>query len=62
MTDFSFSPSDFNATEITVVANSIAAKQFLSDRIGSGCVSVNVPKSSAPALAEVLESQNLTYQ
>ena len=62
MTDFSFSPSDFNATEITVVANTIAAKQFLSDRIGNGCVSVNVPKSSAPALTEVFESEGLSYQ
>ena len=62
MTDFTFTPSDFNATEILVVANTPAAKQFLSDRIANGCLSVNVPKSSAPALAEVLESEKLSYQ
>jgi hypothetical protein len=62
MTDFTFSPSDFNATEITVVANTVAAKQFLSQRIANGCVSVNVPKSSAPSLAEVFETEGLSYQ
>jgi hypothetical protein len=61
MTDFTFSPADFNATEITVVANTIAAKQFLSQRIADGCVSVNLPKSSAPALAEVFETEGLSY-
>jgi hypothetical protein len=61
MTDFTFSPTDFNATEMTVVANTIAAKQFLSHRIADGCVSVNVPKSAAPSLAEVFETEGLSY-
>ena len=32
MTDFTFSPADFNATEITVVANTPDGKQYLAER------------------------------
>ena len=61
MTDFSFLPSDFSATEITILANTQDAKQYLAERYGSGCVSINVRKSAAPELADSFEFQNLTY-
>jgi CDP-glycerol glycerophosphotransferase (TagB/SpsB family) len=61
MTDFSFLPSDFSATEITILANTQDAKQYLAKRYGFGCVSINVRKSAAPELADSFEFQNLTY-
>ena len=61
MVDFTFLPSDFNSTEITVVANTKDAKQYLAERYGFGCVSVNVRKSAAPELADSFEFQNLSY-
>jgi len=61
MTDFSFLPSDFASTEITILANTQDAKQYLAERYGFGCVSINVRKSAAPELADSFEFQNLTY-
>jgi hypothetical protein len=61
MTDFSFLPSDFTSTEITILANTQDAKQYLAERYGFGCVSINVRKSAAPELADSFEFQNLTY-
>jgi CDP-glycerol glycerophosphotransferase (TagB/SpsB family) len=61
MTDFSFLPSDFSATEITILANTQDAKQYLAERYGFGCASINVRKSAAPELADSFEFQNLTY-
>ena len=61
MTDFSFLPSDFSATEITILANTQDAKQYLAERYGFGCVSINVRKSAAPELADSFEFQNLTF-
>jgi len=62
MTDFTFSPADFNATEITVVANTSAAKQFFADRFGFGCVAVNVRKSAAPEFADRIEAAGFSFQ
>jgi len=61
MTDFSFLPSDFSATEITLVANTQIAKAHLTDHFGLGCVSVNIRKSAAPDLADSFEFQGLSY-
>ena len=61
MTDFTFSPADFNATEITVVANTSDAKEYLAQRYGVGCVSINIRKSAAPEFADSFEFQNLSY-
>jgi hypothetical protein len=61
MVDFTFLPSDFNSTEITVVANSNDAKQYLAERYGFGCVSLNVRKSAGPELADSFEFQGLSY-
>jgi hypothetical protein len=61
MVDFIFLPSDFNSTEITVVANSKDAKQYLAERYGFACVSLNVRKSAAPDLADSFEFQGLSY-
>jgi len=61
MADFTFLPSDFNSTEITVVANSKDAKQYLAERYGFACVSLNVRKSAAPELADSFEFQDLSY-
>jgi hypothetical protein len=61
MTDFSFLPSDFASIEITILANTQDAKQYLAERYGFGCVSINVRKSAAPELADSFEFQNLTY-
>jgi hypothetical protein len=61
MTDFSFLPSDFSATEITLVANTPIAKAHLAERFGLGCVSVNIRKSAAPDLADSFEFQGLSY-
>ena len=61
MTDFTFSPTDFNATEITVVANTPEGKQYLADRYGIGCVAINICKSAAPDLADSFEFQGLSY-
>lgn len=61
MADFTFLPSDFNSTEITVVANTQYAKEYLAERYGVGCVSLNVRKSSAPEFADSFEFQGLSY-
>ena len=61
MADFTFLPSDFKSTEITVVANSKDAKQYLAERYGFGCVSLNVRKSAAPELADSFEFQGLSF-
>jgi hypothetical protein len=61
MTDFTFSPADFNATTILVVANTSEAKEYLAQRYGVGCVSVEIRKSSAPEFADSFEFQNLSY-
>lgn len=61
MVDFTFLPSDFNSTEITVVAISKDAKQYLAERYGFGCVLLNVRKSAAPELADSFEFQGLSY-
>jgi hypothetical protein len=62
MTDFTFSPTDFSATQITVVANTPDAKQYLAERYGFACVSINIRKSAAPELADLFEFQGLSYQ
>jgi len=61
MTDFTFSPADFNATTILVVANTLDAKQYLAERYGLGCVSVEIRKSAAPEFADSFEFQGLSY-
>lgn len=61
MTDFTFSPADFNATTILVVANTPDAKQYLAVRYGLGCVSVEIRKSAAPEFADSFEFQGLSY-
>lgn len=62
MTDFSFLPTDFASTEITVVANTQDAKQYLAERYGFACVSINIRKSAAPEFADSFEFQGLSYQ
>ena len=61
MTDFSFSPTDFAATQITVVANTAVALEYLAERYGFACVSINIRKSAAPELADSFEFQGLSY-
>ena len=61
MTDFTFSPTDFNSTTILVVANTLDAKQYLAERYGFGCVSIEVRKSAAPEFADSFEFQGLFY-
>jgi hypothetical protein len=61
MTDFTFSPADFSATEITVVANTPDGKKYLAERYGFACVSINIRKSAAPDLADSFEFQGLSY-
>jgi hypothetical protein len=62
MTDFTFTPTDFNATQILVVANTQDAKQYLAERYGFACVSINIRKSAAPDLADSFAFQGLSYQ
>tara|TARA_R110000868_G_scaffold158906_1_gene387258 strand:+ start:473 stop:661 length:189 start_codon:yes stop_codon:yes gene_type:complete len=62
MTDFTFSPTNFNATTITVVANTPEALEYLAERYGFACISINVRKSAAPDLADLFEFQGLSYQ
>ena len=61
MTDFTFSLPDFAATQITVVANTQEALQYLAERYGFACVSINIRKSAAPELADSFEFQGLSY-
>lgn len=61
MTDFTFSPSDFNATEITVVANTPEGLQYLAERHGFACISINIRKSAAPDLSDSFVFQGLSY-
>jgi hypothetical protein len=61
MTDFTFSPTDFSATTITVVANTTDAKEYLAQRYGAGCVSLEIRKSAAPEFADSFEFQGLSY-
>ena len=61
MTDFTFLPTDFNSTEITVVANTNLAKEYLAKWYGLGCVAINIRKSAAPSVADSLEFEGLSY-
>jgi len=61
MTDFTFSPTDFSATTILVIANTTDAKEYLAQRYGIGCVSIEVRKSAAPEFADSFEFQGLSY-
>jgi len=61
MTDFTFFPTDFNSTRILVIANTIDAKEYLAQRYGVGCVSIEVRKSAAPEFADSFEFQGLSY-
>ena len=61
MTDFTFSPTDFSTTTILVVANTTDAKDYLAQRYGIGCVSVEIRKSAAPEFADSFEFQGLSY-
>ena len=61
MTDFTFLPSDFSSTTITLVANTPDGKQYLAERYGFAAVSIQIRKSAAPELADSLEFQGLTY-
>jgi len=61
MTDFTFSPTDFSATTILVIANTIDAKEYLAQRYGVGCVSIEVRKSATPEFADSFEFQGLSY-
>ena len=61
MTDFTFVPADFSATQITVVANTPAGKEYLAERYGLACISINIRKSAAPDLADSFEFQGLSY-
>ena len=61
MTDFTFSFTDFNATTILVVANTTDAKDYLAQRYGVGCISIEVRKSAAPDFADSFEFQGLSY-
>lgn len=61
MPDFSFLPANFAATEITLVANTNLAKEYLAKWYGVGCVAINIRKSSAPSVADSLEFEGLTY-
>jgi len=61
MTDFTFSPTDFASTQITVVANTPVALEYLAERYGFACVSINIRKSAAPDLADSFEFQGLSY-
>jgi hypothetical protein len=61
MVDFIFLNTDFNSTDITVVANTKDAKEYLAERYGFGCVSLNVRKSKALEFADSFEFQKLTY-
>jgi hypothetical protein len=61
MTDFTFSLTDFNATTILVVANTSDAKEYLAQRYGVGCVSIEIRKSAAPDFADSFEFQQLSY-
>ena len=61
MTDFTFSPADFSATTITVVANTPDALEYFAERYGFACISINVRKSAAPELADSFEFQGLSY-
>ena len=61
MTDFTFLPTDFNSNEITVVANTNLAKEYLAKWYGLGCVAINIRKSAAPSVADSLEFEGLSY-
>ena len=61
MTDFTFQISDFNSTEITIIANTQDAKEYLAERYGIGCVSLVVRKSAAPDFADSFEFQQFSY-
>ena len=61
MTDFTFTPADFSATQITVVANTPDGLQYLAERYGFACISINIRKSAAPELADSFEFQGLSY-
>ena len=63
MTDFTFSSTaDFNATTVTLIANTPAALTFFAERFGVGCISVQIRKSEGLELAEAFASQGLSYQ
>jgi hypothetical protein len=58
MTDFTFQISDFNSTEITIIANTQDAKEYLAERYGIAVflwLFVNLPRQ---ILQTVLNSSN----
>ena len=48
-------------SEITVVANTNLAKEYLAKWYGLGCVAINIRKSAAPSVADSLEFEGLSY-
>jgi hypothetical protein len=61
MTDFTFSSPTFNATTILMVAKTEIAKEYLAQRFGIGCISIEILKSAAPYFVKSLESQSFTF-
>lgn len=61
MADFTFLPTHFNATEITLVANTQEAKNYLAERYGFACISLIIRKSSAPEFADSFTFLGLDY-
>jgi hypothetical protein len=44
-----------------VVANTPDGLQYLAERYGFACISINIRKSAAPDLADSFEFQGLSY-
>lgn len=61
MADFTFLSTDFNATEITVVANTRYAKEYLAECYGVGFVSLKVRKSEVQEFVDSFQFQGLSY-
>lgn len=59
--DFLISGLDFSATEITVAANSDAAKRYLAEQVGYGVASVNYRKSHAVQTLDRLLGRGFTF-
>jgi len=62
MSDFKLSAASFSDTTIDAVAVSEAAKVWLASKVGTGAVSVTLPKSSLQAFSDAAETANLSVQ
>jgi hypothetical protein len=60
MTDLQIQPFDFAATTVSVSPVSAAGAEFFAKIFGTGCVSIELPKSALPRFCAAAAEKGLT--